>query len=130
MFIQHYVSRVSCHLSHVTCHVSPVMCHLPCVTCHLSHKRKINFFYLKKKKKTSFKKIGQCGGASQGRVCYQRGLPRLVLKTVEILLGRDTIDPDSILPEKGLGKGDKSFFEVQYLSKKSSKTLTGSKVDF
>ena len=26
----------------------------------------------------SLKKIGQSGGASQYRVCYQRGLPRLV----------------------------------------------------
>ena len=34
------------------------------VTCHLS------FFYVKK--------IGQSGGASRWRVCYQRGLPRLV----------------------------------------------------
>ena len=33
-----------------------------------------------------FKKIGQSGGASQWRVCYQRGLPRLVFK--ESALGR------------------------------------------
>ena len=26
------------------------------------------------------KKIGQSGGASRWRVCYQRGLPRLVLR--------------------------------------------------
>ena len=37
------------------------------VTCHLSHVKKKFFF------------IGQSGGASQWWVCYQRGLPRLVL---------------------------------------------------
>ena len=29
------------------------------------------------------KKIGQSGGASRWRVCYQRGLPRLVSVTLE-----------------------------------------------
>ena len=46
-----------CHLSHVTCHVS-------CVKCHVSHVEKEN--------------EGQRGGASRWRVCYQRGLLRLV----------------------------------------------------
>ena len=56
-----------CHVSHVTCHVSHV-------TCYLSH---VNvffvclFFFLQQK-------FGKSGGASRGRVCYQRGLPRLV----------------------------------------------------
>ena len=46
--------------------MSSVICHMSPVTCHLSQ----HFFYLKK--------IGQSGGASQWRFCYQRGLPRLV----------------------------------------------------
>ena len=44
------MSNVMCHVS---CHVSCVTCHVSRVTCHMS----IFFF---------------------GRVCYQRGLPRLV----------------------------------------------------
>ena len=55
-----------CHVSRVTCHMSPVTC------------QKIFFtFFLFKKKN------GQSGGASRGRVCYQRGLPRLVLNAVD-----------------------------------------------
>ena len=52
MFTPHHVSRVTCHVSPVTCN-----------------------FYL-------FKKIynWQHGGDSHWRVCYQRGLPRLVFK--------------------------------------------------
>ena len=69
-------------MSCVTCHVSHVTCHLSTVTCHMSHVKKkllhvliylyiyIYFF--------NVKKIGQSGGASRWRVCYQRGLPRLV----------------------------------------------------
>ena len=45
--------------------MSCVMCHLSPATCHLSHA----YFFLN----------GQSGGASWWRVCYQRGLPRLVL---------------------------------------------------
>ena len=50
------------------------------VTCHLSH---IFFLLIEKKKKKKRKKlpsekIGQSGGGSWWRVCYQRGLPRLV----------------------------------------------------
>ena len=56
-----------CHVSHVTCHLSRVTC-------------RMSFFFLFS---SSFflilKKIGQGGGASRWRVCYQRGLPRLVL---------------------------------------------------
>ena len=54
-----------CHMSHVTCHVSHVTCHM-------------YFFYF-----LFF--FGQSGEASQGRVCYQRGLPRLVLNQRRIL---------------------------------------------
>ena len=65
-----HVSRVTCHLSHVTCHVSPVTCHLSRVTCHMPKK---NYIFL------SLTRIGQSGGASRWRVCYQQGLPRLVV---------------------------------------------------
>ena len=57
-----HVSCVMCHVSHVTCHVSPVTCHIFNPTTK---------FY-------TTKKVGQSGGASRWRVCYQRGLPRLV----------------------------------------------------
>ena len=62
------MSCVTCHVSRVTCHVSPV-------TCHLSKNYFFDiliyiFFYVKK--------MGQSGGAGRWRVCYQRGLPRLV----------------------------------------------------
>ena len=43
----------------------PTMCHMSRVTCHMS----CVFFYFV---------FGQSGGASQWRVCYQRGLPSLV----------------------------------------------------
>ena len=32
------------------------------------------------------KNMGQSGGASRWRVCYQRGLPRLVFMSYEIVL--------------------------------------------
>ena len=48
-----------CHMSGVTCHVSHVMC-------------EVSLFSL------FFWGGGQSGGASLGRVCYQRGLPCLV----------------------------------------------------
>ena len=64
-------------MSHVTCHVSPVTCHFF-----------ITFFYDKKRKKKKVvyptKIIGQSGGASRWRVCYQRGLPRLVFSKSDI----------------------------------------------
>ena len=59
----------TCHVSHVTCHVSRVTCHLS----HVIFLFYIYIFFLRKK-------IGQSGGASRWRVCYQRGLPRLVFK--------------------------------------------------
>ena len=55
------------HLSHVTCHMSHVMCHMSHVTCHMSK----NCLF-----SSSFR---QCGETSWWRVCYQRGLTRLVL---------------------------------------------------
>ena len=52
----------TCHLLHVRCQVSGVRCQVSGVRCQVSH-----VFFL-----------GQCGEASRWRVCYQRGLPRLV----------------------------------------------------
>ena len=57
-------------MSHVMCHVSHVTRHMSLVTCHVTH---VTFFLL------------QNGGASWCRVCYQRGLPRLVFTS-----GRDS----------------------------------------
>ena len=51
------MSRVACHVSRVTCHMSRVIIII------------IIFFF------------GHSGEAIQGRVCYQRGPPRLVLTT-------------------------------------------------
>ena len=58
-------------MSRVTCHVSPV-------TCHMSRVIYIFYFYF----------FLQSGETSQGRVCYQRGLPPLVY-TVARLEGVD-----------------------------------------
>ena len=49
---------------------------------------------------TKITKIGQRGGASRGRVCYQRGLPRLVFhanckKPSNVVLPYPTLPPDS-----------------------------------
>ena len=59
------MSRVMCHVSPVTCHLSPVTCHM--FFCFLFYK----------------KKMVKSAGASWWMVCYQRGLPRLVLKEEE-----------------------------------------------
>ena len=56
-------------MSHVMCHVFGDTCQVSRVRCHVS-----GFFLLF---------FGQSGGPSQWRVCYQRGLPRLVLMVVE-----------------------------------------------
>ena len=55
--------RVMCHVSGVTFHVSRV-------TCHVSNANFIFLFII------FF--LGQLGEAYRWRVCYQRGLPRLV----------------------------------------------------
>ena len=62
MFTPQNMSHVKCHVSCVTRHVSCVMCHVSHVTCH------IFFFFF----------FGRNGEAYRWRVCYQRGLPRLV----------------------------------------------------
>ena len=60
-------------MSHVTCHVSRVTCHMSRVTCHVSHVIFFIFFL-------------QSGEAYRWRVCYQRGLPRLVFFLSDIYL--------------------------------------------
>ena len=55
-----------CHVSRVRCHMSPVKCHVSPVPCQKNY---IFFFN------------GKSVGASRWRVCYQRGLPRLVCNT-------------------------------------------------
>ena len=54
------MSAVRCHMSNVRCQVSGV-----------------------KKNSSSFFFSGQSGAASRWRVCYQRGLPRLVLHLIK-----------------------------------------------
>ena len=54
------MSRVTCHVSHVTCHMSRVTSHM-------------SLFF-----SSFFSFFGQSGRAYWWRVCYQRGLPRLV----------------------------------------------------
>ena len=73
MYIPHYVSCVMCHVSCVTCHVSRVTCHMSKYIFFSLH----FFFFL------SLKQIKQSGGASRWRVCYQRGLPRLVFFIIQ-----------------------------------------------
>ena len=78
-----HVSCVICHESCVMCHVSCVMCHMSHVTCHMSRVSCQNIFFTLFNKKiyvlfVFFNKFGQSGGASRWRICYQRGLPRLV----------------------------------------------------
>ena len=48
--------------------MSLVMCHVSRVTCHVSHVMFLFFLFF----------FGQSGEAYRWRVCYQRGLPRLV----------------------------------------------------
>ena len=57
------MSHVMCHVSHVTFYVSHVKCHVSHVMCYMS----IIIFFL------------QSDEAYWWRVCYQRGLPRLVV---------------------------------------------------
>ena len=59
-------------MSHVTCHVSRI-------TCQMSEKNYIFFLLKKKYIYYPLEKNGQSGGASRLSVCYELGLPRLVL---------------------------------------------------
>ena len=60
-----HVSSVTRHVSCVTYHISHVTCHMSCVTCTMC-----SFFFL------------QSGEVFGWRVCYERGLPRLVLEQI------------------------------------------------
>ena len=81
------MSHVMCQVSCVTCHVSCFTCHMSCVTCHIFCS-------------------WQSGEAYPWRVCYQRGLPRLVFRKIlmsifclrlpSLVLSKNTIFP---LPE-------------------------------
>ena len=88
MFTPPKVSRVMCHMSRVTCHMSHV-------TCHTSHFFYYLFFF------------GQSGEAYRWRVCYQRGLPRLVLVSISFTLFFKSADQfDSIVSmEANIGDG-------------------------
>ena len=61
MFTPHHMSHVSFHMWCVRCQVSCVMCQVTGVSC--------NFIYFF---------LGQSGGASRWRVCYQHDLPSLI----------------------------------------------------
>ena len=67
-------------MSHVMCHMSYVMCHMSRVTCHVSHVFFIFLFFY------------ETGEAYRWRVCYQRGLPRLVcINLLQILTANTQI---------------------------------------
>ena len=56
------------------CHVSHVMCHMSCVTCHVSHVTWQVSHVTCQMSSLFLQSVEAC----QLRVCYQRGLPRLV----------------------------------------------------
>ena len=68
----HLPQNVLCHMSLVMCHVSHVTCHMSCVTCH-NKKYIFTYIYI-------YYFIFLVCWAGWWRVCYQWGLPRLVLK--------------------------------------------------
>ena len=77
MFTPHHVSCVTCHMSCVTCQMSQLIFFK--ISCR-------NFWYKtkekkekKKKKKLILQKNGKSIGVSLWRVCYEWGLPCLVL---------------------------------------------------
>ena len=72
------VSHVRCHMSRVTCHMSRVTCHMSRVTCHME------FFLIFFLIFFLFFLFGQSGEVYRWRVCYQRGLPRLVFRCIEL----------------------------------------------
>ena len=65
LFVQCHMSGVTYQVMHVGCHISLFMCHVPCVMCYVSYV--IYIFFL------------QSGWVGWLRLCYQQGLPRLVL---------------------------------------------------
>ena len=58
----------TCHMSRVRCHMSCVRCRMSCVTCNI-------FIF-----------FGQSGEAYRWRVCYHRGLPRLIYKFINSMI--------------------------------------------
>ena len=66
----HLPPPITCHLSHIMCLVSRVTCHVSCGTCHMWH---VFFLYI-----IFLCVCVQSGQCVQWRVCYQRGLLRLV----------------------------------------------------
>ena len=62
-------------MSHVMCHMSYGMCQVAKVMCH-NFFSYFNFLFI----------FLQSGGASRWRVCYQRGLPRLVFLIIMLCL--------------------------------------------
>ena len=88
------------------CHMSCVTCHVSRVTCHMSH---VFFFftfsllnYRKEKEEEKYdffyttKNIGQSGGASWWRVCYQTGpTPSSYLHIQGILLSDNSVVLDN-----------------------------------
>ena len=67
-----HMSDITCYVSHVRCHVSGVTCQVSCVTFSF-----FLFFLLL---------FEGSGGTSCWRVCYQRGLPRLVFNDLRNIL--------------------------------------------
>ena len=63
--VQCHMSGVTNQVSHVRCHMSLCMCLVPCVMCYVSF---IIYIFL------------QGGWVSWLRLCYQKGLPRLVFR--------------------------------------------------
>ena len=69
MFTSPNVSHITCQVSHVTCHVSRVTFHVSHVTCHIF----FSFFFR------------PSGEVHRWRVCYQRGSPRLVCVSSQLV---------------------------------------------
>ena len=92
------MSHVTCHMPHVTYHVS----HFLLVCCYEKKcKKKLYIYFFR----------GQFGGPSWWRVCYQRGLPRLV--NIVSLFGQEEGNKVkySHLPER-TAKGKGLYFTV------------------
>ena len=103
-----------------TCHVSCVTCHVSRVTCQLS---RVTFFFC------FF--FGQSSAAYWGRVCYQRGLPRLVFTNSAIWAGLVIESPCSYVCVSIIkvvivvnGQIIKFFFIFIYISKDSKSGRT------
>ena len=59
-----------CHVSRITHQMSHFTCHLSYITSQVSHVTHFFFLFF----------LLESGGVSFWRVCYQRGLPRLVFR--------------------------------------------------